>query len=127
MYYKLSCPSVTCRNRHKTLHHIGIRLACQQYNTNKQLLRPISAPGYGISLSYSKIILWDTRLANTVQVYIAKNDGIFIPFGLRKGSIVCFRVEHCKPPSKGAFQRSHGLKSFSPTDIENVKNVETKK
>ena len=121
-------------------------------------------------------------MANAVQDYIAKNDGIFIPFGLRKGSINCFHVdildlaedtedrkgtthvidaiafqrnlgqelstllsleqksqskklkentfndlEHCKPPSKGAFQRPHGLKLFSPTDVENVKNLETKK
>ena len=135
-----------------------------------------------MSLSYSKITLWETLLANAVQGYIAKNDGIFIPFGLRKDSIVCFYVdildfvedtkdgketthvvevvafqrnlgqelstllsleqnsqskklkgntlndlEHCKPPSKGAFQRPPGLKSFSPTDIENVKNLETKK
>ena len=36
-------------------------------------------------------------------------------------------LEYCSPPSKRAFQRPPGLKSFSPTDTENVKNLETKK
>ena len=147
---------------------------------DKQLLRLISAPGYGMSLSYSKIILWEIRLANAVLDCTAKNDGICIPFGLLKGSIVCFHadnfaedtkdqkgtthvmnvvafqrklgeelrtllsleqdsqskklkdnnfndLEYYNLPSKRAFQCSPGVKSFSPTDIENVKNFETKK
>lgn len=145
---------------------------------DKQLLRLISAPGYGMSLSYSKIILWEIRLANAVLDCTGKNDGVCIPFGLLKGSIACFHVdnlnfaedtkdekgtthvmnvvafqrklgeelrtllsleqdsqskklkdnnfndlEYYKLPSKRAFQRSPGVKSFSPTDIENVKTL----
>ena len=36
-------------------------------------------------------------------------------------------LEYCIPLLKRAFQRPPGLKSFSPTDIENVKNLEAKK
>ena len=94
MDYKLSSPSVTSRNHLITLHHTGIRLASHKYNRDKQLLRLISAPGYGMSLSYSKIILWKIRLANAVLDCTAKNDGVCIPFGLLKGSIVCFHVDN---------------------------------
>ena len=36
-------------------------------------------------------------------------------------------LEYCIPLLKRAFQCPPGLKSFSPTDIENVKNLEAKK
>ena len=135
-----------------------------------------------MSLIYSKIILSETRLANSALDYNAKNDDVYIPFGLHKGSIVCFHVdnldfaedtkdvkgtthvtnmagfqrnqrqewrtllslkqnsqskklknntfdnlEYCNLTLKKAFHCPPGLKLFFNTDIENVKNLETKK
>ena len=94
MHYKPSYPSVTSTNHRTTLHHIGIGLACNQYDRDKQLLRLISTPGYGMLLSYSKINILETCLASAVLDYIAKNDGVYIPFCLRNDSIVCFHVDN---------------------------------
>lgn len=33
-------------------------------------------------------------LANVVLDYIAKNNGVYVPLRLRKGTIVCFHVEN---------------------------------
>lgn len=45
-----------------------------------------------MSLSYSKVILWKTHLANVVLDYIDKINGFCISFGLHNGSTVYFHI-----------------------------------
>ena len=64
------------RKRHQTRQQIGLALALRNYDRNNQVLDLLSAPGYGITISSTQALLWETRIANAVIDRMTQNEGM---------------------------------------------------
>ena len=53
-------------------------LTMRQYDRNNHVIKLLSAPNFGLSITHKQCLRWETRLANAVIDNMKENDNTYI-------------------------------------------------
>ena len=86
----------TLRGRSKfyTKQAIGMALTMRQYDRNNHVIKLLSAPNLGLSITHKQCLRWETRLANAFIDNMKENNNTYIPQSLVKGVIPLFHIDN---------------------------------
>ena len=82
------------RRTYQPFHQIAMALAMRKSDRNNQVLKLLSAPGYGITVPPLQTLLWETRIANAVIKGISEPGGIYVPFNLENNVLPVHRLDN---------------------------------
>ena len=81
------------RNTFTPIQQVGFALSIRHSDRNNEILKLLSAPNYGITITPRETLLYETMIANAVS-QIAKNEGVYIPPNLQRGVRISFHIDN---------------------------------
>ena len=91
--YKPQSDDYRPRHMYTPSHTIGLGLAVRRFNRYNGVLKLLSAPNYGFTMTSCACLLWETSIVNSVLKNMEDN-GTYIPCGLIKDTPVFYHIDN---------------------------------
>ena len=75
-------------------HHIGLGLCLRNYDRNNTMLKLLSAPNYGLSVTPRQCLRWETSVANSVIDNMTSNENVYVPPNMVKNVLPMFHIDN---------------------------------